>query len=67
MLNHWRTQLKHNDTDLRIRYAWLLPLNENSYWNWVDAQNLLGPIEVFYESLINARALIPVNAAINAR
>lgn len=30
-------------------------------------QNLLGPIEAFYESLINARALIPVNAAINAR
>lgn len=24
-------------------------------------------IEAFYESLINARALIPVNAAINAR
>lgn len=30
-------------------------------------RNLFGPIEAFYESLINARALIPVNAAINAR
>jgi hypothetical protein len=30
-------------------------------------RNLLEPIEAFYESLINAQALIPVNAAINAR